>query len=217
MGYIQLKCKPLDDLFNGGIEKNAITEIYGEPGSGKTNVCIQASRECAIKNKKVSYIFSGKLSLERLKQICKKEDYKKIFSKIIFLNPTSFKEQEKIIQKTLKMNDISLIVLDTFNSFYRLMLETNEKFADRSLNRQITDLQIAAMEKNLSVIITGEVYTSKKNEIKPFGGRIIERMVKTVVKLEKIDIGKRKATLIKHQSKKTGENAFFKITQNGLE
>lgn len=217
MNYLKLKCKPLDILLGGGIERNSITEIYGEPGSGKTNICIQATRECALKNKKVVYIFNGIFSLERLKQICKKQNYEKILSSIIFFNPQSFIEQEKIIKKTIIMKDISLIVVDTFNSFYRLMIEVDETYADRSLNRQITDLQIAAMEKDISVIIAGQVYTSENNDVKPFGGRIIERMVKSIIKLEKIDIGKRKATIIKHKSKTIGDNAIFNITKNGLE
>ena len=217
MKHLKLKCKSLDDLLGGGIEYNSITEFYGEPGSGKTNLCLQALRECAIKNKKVVYIFNGVLSLERLKQICRKENYEKILSNIIFFNPQSFIEQEKIIKKIIKMKDISLIVLDTFNSFYRLMIEVDETYADRSLNRQITDLQIASMEKDISVIIAGQVYTSEKNDVKPFGGRIIERMVKSIIKLEKIDIGIRKATIMKHKSKTIGDNAIFKITKHGLE
>jgi DNA repair protein RadB len=217
MDYLKINCKPLDNLLGGGIEYNSITEIYGEPGSGKTNICLQASRECASKNNQVVYIYNGKLSLERLKQICNIKNYEKILSKIIFFNPQSFKGQEKIIKKTLKMNNIKLIVLDTFNSFYRLMVEENETYANRSLNRQITDLQIAAMEKNISIIITGQVYTSEKDDVKPFGGRIIERMVKSILKLEKVEIGKRKATIIKHKSQDVGIETIFKITKKGLE
>ena len=217
MDYLKLKCKPLDDLLGGGIEYNSITEIYGEPGSGKTNICLQASRECALKNKQVVYIFNGNLSLERLKQICKPENYENILSKIVFYNPQSFIEQEKIIKETLKMNNVKLIVLDTYNSFYRLMVEVDETYADRSLNRQITDLQIVAREKDIAVIIAGQVYTTEKDDVKPFGGRIIERMLKTIIKLEKIDVGKRKATIIKHKNKKNGENTIFKITKQGLE
>ena len=217
MDYLKLKCKPLDELLGGGIEFNSITEIYGEPGSGKTNICMQASRECVLKNKQTIYIYNGKLSLERLKQICKFENCEKILSKIIFYNPQSFIEQEKIIKKALEMNNVKLIILDTYNSFYRLMVEVDETYADRSLNRQITDLQIAAREKGIAVIISGQVYTTEKDDVKPFGGRIIERMVKTIIKFEKIDVGKRKATIIKHKNKKNGENAIFKITKQGLE
>ena len=32
-------CKSLDNLLNGGIEAGVITQIYGPPGSGKTQLC----------------------------------------------------------------------------------------------------------------------------------------------------------------------------------
>jgi len=217
MKRLLLRCKPLDDLLGGGIETNSITEIYGEAGSGKTNICLQASRECAVRGKKVAYIDSGGISLERLKQICNKNNYKTILSNILFFNPSSFEEQEKMIKNALKIKDVELIVLDTFNSFYRLMLENDEKFADRSLNRQITDLQIDAMERNIYVIIAGQVYSDKNDDVKPFAGRAIERMLKTIIKLEKIGRGKRQATIIKHPSQPKGKKAIFTITAKGLE
>ena len=56
MRRLQLKCQPLDHLLDGGIESQAITEIFGEAGTGKTNFCLQASRECAQSGRKVAFI-----------------------------------------------------------------------------------------------------------------------------------------------------------------
>jgi DNA repair protein RadB len=217
MNRLKINCKPLDDLLGGGIESKSITEVYGEPGSGKTNFCLQASRECATDGKIVAYIVSNGLSLERLNQLCKDHDSKKIFSRILFFKPTSLKQQEDMINNANKIKNLGLIVLDTFNLFYRLTLENDEKFADRSLNRQITELQMAAMKKNIFVIISGHVYSTKDDDVKPFAGKGIERIVKTILKFEKIGIGKRKATIIKHPTKSKGSNTFFNISSTGLE
>jgi DNA repair protein RadB len=217
MKRLPIKCKPLDDLLGGGIESKSITELYGEAGSGKTNFCLQAARECAAAGKKVAYIDSEGVSLERLNQICNGNDCKKIFSNILFFTPSTFKEQEQMIKNVLKIKDLDLIILDTFNLFYRLMLEDDEKYANRSLNRQITDLQIASMKKNYYVIITGQVYSIENDDVKPFAGRGIEHMAKTIIKFEKIGIGKRQATIIKHRSQPEGNKAIFKITGTGLE
>ncbi len=217
MNRLSIGCQPLDDLLGGGIESKTITEIYGEPGSGKTNFCLQASRECAIKGKIVAYIISNGLSLERLNQLCSYDDSREIFSKILFFKPTSLKQQEEMINNALKIKNLGLIVLDTYNLFYRLTLENDEKFADRSLNRQITDLQVAAMKKNIFVIISGQVYSTKNDDVKPFAGKGIERIVKTILKFEKIGMGKRQATIMKHPSQNIGKKAVFKITAKGLE
>lgn len=217
MKYLKLKCEPLDDLLGGGIESNTITEIYGEAGSGKTNFCLQASRECANNGQKVAYIGSDGVSVERLKQICQGYDYEKILSNILFYSPSSFEEQEKVIDNAVKIKDIGLIVVDTFNLLYRVKLEDDEEGANRSLNRQLTNLLMASRKKNLYVVLAGQVYSTEKDDVKPFAGRGIEHMVKTIIKLEKSGVGKRQASIIKHRSQPEGKKTFFIITAKGLE
>ncbi len=46
---IKIECKSLDDLLEGGIESGCLTLLYGEAGSGKTNICLQLSRNVARK------------------------------------------------------------------------------------------------------------------------------------------------------------------------
>lgn len=217
MKRLQLKCQPLDDLLGGGIESKSITEIYGEAGTGKTNLCLQAARECANNGKKVVYIDSEGVSSERLNQICKNYDCKKTLANILFFNPTSFEEQEEMIKKAMKIKDVELIILDTFNLFFRLNKEDDEKSAIRSLNRQITDLQIGAMKNNLYAIIAGQVYSVDNDDVKPFSGRGIEHVAKTIIKLEKIGQGKRQATIMKHRSQPESKKAIFSINAHGLE
>lgn len=217
MKRLQLGCKPLDDLLGGGIESKSITEIYGEAGSGKTNICLQAARECVLSGKKVAYIDSEGVSLERIHQICAGYDREKILSKILFFNPSSLGEQEKMIKNSIKVKDLGLVVIDTYNLFYRLTVEEDDKFSIRSLNRQITDLQLAAMKKDLFAIISGQVYSVENDDVKPFAGRGIEHVAKTIIKLEKVGIGKRQATIIKHRSIPEGKKAIFSITATGIQ
>jgi DNA repair protein RadB len=217
MERLQLKCKPLDDLLGGGIESNAITEIHGEAGSGKTNLCLQASREYASKGKKVAYIDSEGVSLERLDQMCKEYDGKSILSNILFFSPSSLDEQEKMINNAININEVGLIVVDTINLFYRINLEDDKESTMRSFIRQIANLQITARKEELYVIVAEQVYTDKSGDIKPFTNRDTEHMVKTIIKLEKTGVGKRQATIIKHRSRPEGKKASFAITSTGLE
>ena len=217
MKHLQLQCKPLDDLLGGGIESNTITEIYGEGGSGKTNFCLQAAREGASLGKKVAFIDSEGVSVERLSQICEGYNFKQILSKILFYNPFSFEEQEKMINNAVEIKDVGLIVVDTFNLFYRIMLEYDKEGAIRSLNRQVTNLQVAAREKDIYVVVAGKVYSTENDDVKPFSWKGVDRMAKTILKLEKTGAGKRTATIIKHRSQTIGRKAYFTITSKGLE
>ena len=218
MSILKLGCKPLDDLIGGGIESGIITKIYGEAGAGKTNLCLQVSRECVVVGSKVAYIDTEGVSVERLKQMCTDNyDYKKILDNILFFSPASFENQEKMIHDAIKIKDIGLIVVDTINMFYRVNLEDDIEGAMRSFTRQVANLQIAAREKDFHVIIAEQVYTDKNGDIKPFTNRDTEHMIKTIVKLEKTGVGERQATIIKHRSQPEEKHAIFKITAIGLE
>ena len=218
MKYLKLKCKPLDELLGGGIEKGTITEIYGEPGSGKTNLCLQAVRESVSNGKKTAFIDTEGVSLERLKQICQKDhDFEKIIDKILFYTPDSFESQEKMINEILNLEDIDLIVIDTMNLFYRVNLEDDKEACMRSFLRQMSNLQMGARKKDIFVIVSEQVYTDKNGDVKPFTHRETEHMIKTSVKLEKTGIGKRQATIMKHRSQPEGKTTAFTITACGLE
>ena len=217
MNRLKIKCKPLDDLLGGGIECNAITEIYGEAGTGKTNLCLQVAREYAMHEKKVAFIDSEGVSSERLEQICTGRNQNKILPNILFFTPYSFEEQERMINSALKMEEVGLVIVDTINLFYRFSLEEDKERVMRCFTRQVMNLQIAAREKNLYVIVAEQVYTDKNGEIKPFTNRDTEHMIKAIIKLEKIGIGKRQATIMKHRSQPEGKKTSFVITAKGLE
>ena len=64
-------CKSLDNLLDGGIEAGVITQVYGSPGSGKTQLCHTLS-VVMRSNYRVIYIDSeGRFRPERIKEIIK--------------------------------------------------------------------------------------------------------------------------------------------------
>jgi len=217
MTLLSLGCQPLDALLGGGLESGIITRVYGEAGSGKTNFCLQAARECVRSGKKVAYIDTEGVSVERLRQICLDCDFKKILHDILFFSPSSFESQEQMIGDAIATKGIGLIVVDTITMFYRLNLENDREGGIRSFTRQVTNLQVAARGKDLLVIITEQVYTDKAGEVKPFTNRDAEHMTKTILRFDRKGIGQREATIIKHRSQPEGKKACFRISAVGLE
>jgi DNA repair protein RadB len=217
MTLLSIGCQPLDALLGGGLESGIITRIYGEAGSGKTNFCLQAARQCVSSKKKVAYIDTEGVSFERIRQICVDCDYKNILHDILFFTPTSFSSQEQMICDAVAMKGVGLIIVDTITMFYRLNLEEDREGSIRSFTRQVTNLQLAAREKDICVIITEQVYTNKKGEVRPFTNRDAEHMTKTILRFDKKGIGEREATIIKHRSQPEGKKASFRISTTGLE
>ena len=217
MTKLAVKCSSFDKLLGGGIEPCIITEIYGEAGTGKTNMCLQAARECAHHGKKVAYIDSEGVSIERLEQMCQEYEKEKILTRILFFSPTSTEDQETMINNALKIKNLKLIIIDTLNMFYRLNLDDDKEATLRSFSRQVARLQKAAREMDLYVLATEQVYTDKNGEIKPFTSRDVEHLVKTIIKLEKAGIGTRNAVIMKHRSQPEGKKTSFTITQTGIQ
>ena len=52
MARLPVACPPLDELLHGGVESGALTEFFGEAGSGKTNICLQLARNAALAGRK---------------------------------------------------------------------------------------------------------------------------------------------------------------------
>ena len=134
MNCLPLNCKGLDSLFGGGLEPKIITEIFGEAGTGKTNICLQAARECAHNGFKVAYIDSEGVSIKRLEQLCKGYKKEEILSSILIFSPSTVEDQETMINNALKIKNLKLIIVDTLNLFYRLNLEEDKEGSLRKKN-----------------------------------------------------------------------------------
>lgn len=220
---LQIQCNSLDKLLNGGVEYSTITEFYGEAGTGKTNLCLQLSRNCVLEGKKVIFIDTEGVSMERLAQISG-SNYENVFKNILFYQPFSLEEQERMVENGIKLAlseiNIGLIALDSATNFYRaeLLNGTEGNPIRKSLTNQITKLLGVSRKKNLPVVITNQVYTDiERKVLEPIGGQLLKYSAKIVIKLEKIGIGRRKATLIKHRSLPEGITAEFCLTDKGVE
>ncbi len=218
---IPLQCKSLDGLLEGGIESGCITLLYGEAGSGKTNLCLQLARNVARAEKKVIYIDTEGVSMERLRQMCG-EDFDVVLKRILFSEPYTFEDQEKMIEKTSmlveKNRDIGIVLLDSATTHFRVTLRNEEREDRRSLTRQVTTLMHMAREMDMAVVLTSQVYTDiETGEYMPLGGHMLTHNAKVLLRLEKVSPGLRKAVIVKHRHIEEHRAANFRLTATGVE
>ncbi|HLE47227.1 MAG TPA: DNA repair and recombination protein RadB [Candidatus Thermoplasmatota archaeon] len=212
---LKTECAPLDDLLGGGLEPGTITLIYGEAGAGKTNICLQLARNAILADHgKVAYLDTEGVSMERLEQITGK-NLPRVLKGLLFYHPTSLAEQERMTASLEKIKGAGLIVIDSLNMYYRLQLKGGSEEASRSLTTMLGTLLRISRTQNTPVLITGQVFTDEET-VRPFGGRIMEHIVKTIVRLERKGPGVRRAILLKHRSQPEGSSAEFALTQDGL-
>ena len=212
-------CKCIDNILGGGFEVGTLTQIFGEPGSGKTNICLQLAVECVRSGKKVIFIDTEGFSVERFRQIAGK-DADRISRSIIIYEPENFDAQFsaiKEIEKLIKEN-VALVLLDSASFFYRYELEgENEIELKRDLARQMASLLLIARKHEVAVVITNQIYTDIDHDaIRPLGGSMIEHISKDIMQFDKIADGRRRATLRKHRSMPEGTSCEFLITGDGV-
>jgi len=219
---VALGVRSLDALLGGGVEEGCIMLLHGEAGSGKTNLCLQLARNVVRAGRKVIYIDTEGVSMDRLRQMCG-DDFELVARNILFSEPYSFEEQENLIEKATKLAEnnpeVGLIVIDSVTMHYRLTMKDETRRDERhSLTRQIAKLLRVSRTRSIPVVVTSQVYTDiDTGRYMPLGGHMLSHNAKTIVRLEKTGPSRRVAVLEKHRHQPEDTRAEFRITGIGLE
>lgn len=217
MDRIAFGCESLDSILGGGLETECVTLIYGEAGTGKTNLCLLMSLNMALQGKKVIYIDTEGLSIERLRQISG-DDFDSVVKRLIVSEVHSFAEQEKTVDKAVKLaegnDDIGLIVVDSISMYYRANSRGDSR---KTMVGQSTALLQVARRRGIPVIITSQVFTDvDTGTYEALGGHALHHCAKTILRLDRVGLGRRRAVVMKHRHVAEGTAAEFKIVQSGI-
>ncbi|SFK71829.1 DNA repair protein RadB [Halogranum rubrum] len=219
-------CAPLDDLLDGGFERGTVTQVYGPPAAGKTNLALAAAVDVAASGGTAVYIDSEGLSLDRFRQLVETRtddatEFEEITSRLIITEVYDFEEQEEAVRDVTEFAErADLIVLDSATGFYRLERTGGGGDDGESLRRvarQVTHLLSLARKHDLAVVLTNQVYSDPDSDMtRALGGHTLEHWTGAVLRLDRFRGGNRRATLEKHRAKAAGESVTFKITDGGM-
>ena len=213
---IPIMCQSIDGLLGGGIENGSVTMLYGEAGTGKTNICLQMAYNVAKSGKKVAYIDTEGLSADRIEQIFVDPAYVK---DLLVFSAHNFDEQGYGITQAARQAEseaVSLIIVDSMTVFYRL--RSDDSSVRNELIRQMEILLNTARKNDVAILITSQVYTNIGTGTFEFlGGHAVQHNAKTIIRLEKRGSGKRAAVIVKHRSLPEGRSAIYRIAETGVE
>src|SRR5215212_4794090 len=166
--------RALDELLLGGIETQAVTEFYGEFGSGKSQICHTLSaiapqpREAGGLNGGVIYIDTeGTFRPERLNQIARARDLEPshVLKNVAVCKVYNSSHLELIIKdlgKYISDFNAKLVVIDSIISLHRAEFAGRGTLADRQqrLNGMLHKLIRLAEIYNIAIVITNQVQSS---------------------------------------------------------
>ena len=212
----------IDNLLNGGFEKGTVTQIFGPPSSGKSNLALSLAVNVAKNGKKAIYMDTeGGISIDRIKQIAG-SDFNEVANNIMVFEPTTFQEQgENIaaIELWLRKNhtDTDIFILDSAVALYRVDSMKSSRL-NKELGKQMGMLSKIARSFDIAVIVTNQIYNAFDDEdIRAVGGMVLQYWSKVIIQLERgEETNQRIATLKRHRSIGEGRQAVFRITSRGI-
>jgi len=223
--HVSTGCAALDDLLGGGVERGTVTQLYGAPAAGKTNVALSTAVEVATEGGTAVYVDTEGLSVERFDQIlsARADDPDAAAERIVVSEAHDFAEQAEAVRDTEDFAEqADLVVLDSATGFYRLERGGDDDAGDalRQVADQVTHLLSLARKHDLAAVVTNQVFTdveSGSDRVRPLGGHTLNHWTGVVVRLDRFRGGQRRATIEKHRSQPEGEQTRFQITDAGVE
>jgi DNA repair protein RadA len=183
--------KSLDDFLKGGIESQAITELTGEFGSGKSQICHTLCVTAAAndnKGKINSIIFvdtENTFRPERVHQIAeaRRLDSEEIMKKVFVCKIVNSAQLEALIRnlgKSIEEFQAKLVIVDSIISLHRAEYTGRETLAERQqrLNVMLHKLIRLSEIYNIAVVLTNQVQTTPDNtfenpSVRAAGGNIM--------------------------------------------
>jgi DNA repair protein RadA len=225
----------LNMLLGKGLETQAITEFYGEYGSGKSQIAHQLCVNVQLPIEKgglgggALYIDTeNTFRTERIAPMAQHVglDPEQAFRRIILAEAYTSDHQMFLLEnadKVIKENNIRLIVVDSLTAHFRSEYIGRENLAERQqkLNQHMHKLIRLARAFNTVALVTNQVMSSPDmyfgEQVRPIGGHIVAHTSHTRIFLRKAIRGPvRIARLVSSPYLPEGE-CVFRITENGIE
>jgi DNA repair protein RadA len=227
--------KGFDALLAGGLETQAITEFYGEYGSGKSQMChqlcvnVQLPPERGGLDGAALYLDTeNTFRLERIVQMAKHLglDPEKVAKNIIYAEAFTSDHQMFLLEnadEVIKANNVKLIIVDSLTAHFRGEYVGREMLAPRQqrLNKHMHKLIALSRAFNAVAVVTNQVMAQPDvyfgDAIHPIGGNIVGHTSHTRIYLRKAPQGPvRIARLVSSPYLPDGEEVF-RVTENGIE
>jgi DNA repair protein RadA len=225
--------KALDQLLGGGVESQAILELVGEYGTGKTQIChtlcanVQLPRDEGGLLGGAIYIDSeGTFRPERLSQIAESRGLKtdEALRKVMVARAFNSDHQVLIVEKLdelIPKKNIKLVVVDSVISHFRAEYLGRESLTERQqrLNNHLHRLLRTAEVYNIPIVVTNQVLATPDVFMgpitKPAGGHVLAHLSTNRIFLRKGKRDIRIARLIDSPYLPEDECAFV-ISEYGI-
>ena len=223
----------MDELLGGGFETQSICEVFGEFGSGKTQIGHQLAVNTILPtsqgglNGEVFYIDTeDTFRPERIAQMAEAVgmDPQDALDRIHVARAYNSAHQMLLVDEIKRMAksiDVKLVIVDSLTSHFRAEFVGRGMLAPRQqkLNKHLKELKQLSDVQNALILVTNQVMSNPAalwgDPTKAIGGHIVGHASTFRLYLRKSKGGRRIARLIDSPNLPEGE-AVFTVTAEGL-
>ncbi|CAI8160980.1 MAG: Protein RecA [Methanobacteriota archaeon] len=223
----------IDDLLSGGFETQALVEVYGEFGSGKTQIGHQLAVNCTMPVEQggldgdVFYIDTeDTFRPERITQMARGHglDPEEVLERIHVARAYNSAHQMLLAEEIKRMSrgtNVKMIIVDSLTSHFRAEFVGRGMLASRQqkLNKHLKDLKQLADVNNALVLVTNQVQSKPDamwgDPTKPIGGHVLAHASTFRLYLRKAKGGRRIARLVDSPNLPDGE-CVYQVCEEGL-
>lgn len=212
----------IDALLDGGLDRAALTQVYGPPAAGKSTLAMSSAVAVAASGSTAVYLDTEGLSLDRLEQIAaaRLDEPTAALDRIMVTRATSFDEQADRLREAAAVADRSaLIAVDSVTAQYRIAQaepDDDGEALDR-LTNQVAFLLSLARRHDLAVLLTNQVFTDPDDEvIRPLGGDALAHWSSTIARIDRFRGSRRRLSLEKHGSEPAEDAIMLDIVDAGF-
>lgn len=151
---IRTGLEKLDEILGGTLRSGTITDVFGESGTGKTQLVMQIIANSVLDNNVFYQDTTGNFRPERLLEMVPSKD-PKFLDKITVGRIINVKEQQNSLDK-IKKSDFSLIVIDSVTDLFSFEYPKEEQFLEKTtqFSKYMKRLSQIAFETKIPIIIT---------------------------------------------------------------
>ncbi len=238
IGKLTTCSKSLDGLLGGGLETCAMTEFYGEFGSGKTQIAHQLvvnvqlpPEEGGLNGSAIMIDTENTFRPERIKDMAEGLglDYREVLKNVHVARAYNSNHQILLVEKAKELADelrdtekpVRLLIIDSATAHFRSEYVGRGTLSDRQqkINKHLHDALRFADLNNAVVMITNQVQVRPDaffgDPTRPIGGHIVGHTATFRIYLRKSKGEKRIARLVDSPNLPEAE-AVFTVTKVGI-
>ncbi len=228
-------CKSLDMLLEGGLETKSITELHGEFGTGKSQICQQLAvtvqlpvAEGGLDGACLYIDTEHVFRPDAIIRISKNKGLEPadVLKRIIYAEGYTSEHQAQLLEnadEVIKENKVKLIIIDSLTGHFRSEYIGRENLAPRQqkLNQHMHKLIRLARAFNAVAIVTNQVLATPDAAFfhkgpTPIGGHVVGHISHTRIHLRKGRDNIRIAKIVASPFLPEGETPF-RITERGIQ